>query len=728
MKLVIAEKPMLGRDIARAICGREVPEKARLPISGNGYVVCALAGHVLELVEPGDIDPRWRWDGEFDETRLPIVVDDWPKRPIEGKEGIIEQVSGLLGECESVIHAGDPDDEGQLLVDELLDYLGYAGPVERVLVNDNIEANIRAAFGRLEDNTRYRPLSAAAYARQMADMAFGVSESRLAGMRLKAKVSVGRVQTPTLGLVVARDRAIEGHEQRAFYTLVVHVAVDGGETAAFKLRPSDDLLAGDKHIWSPDPLEAAAAALQGRDLAFETTARGGQKLPPLPYDLTTLQADLSKRHGMTAKQTLEATQRLRDEHHAITYNRSDCRYLPEEYHAQAPATLSAAFANIGRSWAVDPSIRGRAFDDSKVGAHGAIIPQETSFDAKRLRDHDRWAYEAIVERYAMQFSHPLAYEECSSSIPCEAGALEHKARRVTDAGFTAVFGEPEEEPGEDELSPGWISPGRHEGAVASCEVGEGKTSPPKPYTEGTLVTDMASAAKYVADPALKAALKAKDEGKAGEHGGIGTTATRADVLERLKARGFIEDANGKIRSTEKGRAFYDLVPADIRGADLTARWWLIQQEVAAGRADVNAVQRAVAEAFEAHREEAYAGKSLASPGKPVGTCPRCGARVLSRGKVFSCESNKSIRRDDGSWEQESGCGFKVFAVVAGKRLTDVQASALLAGKSPLVKGLTSKAGKKFEARLKLGEDGSVEFVFDGAKRPKKRRPWPINRG
>ena len=727
MRLVIAEKPMLGRDIARAICGREVSETARLPIAGNGYTVCALAGHVLELVEPGDIDPKWRWDGEFDESRLPIVVDDWPKRPIEGKEGIVEQVSSLLGECDSVVHAGDPDDEGQLLVDELLDYLGYAGPVERVLVNDNIEANIRAAFGRLEDNARYRPLSASAYARQMADMAFGVSESRVAGMRLRANVSVGRVQTPTLGLVVARDRAIEGHERRAFYTLVAHVAIDGGGAVDFKLSPSDELLAGDERIWSREPLEALAAALQGRALAFEATARTGQKLPPLPYDLTTLQAELSKRHGMTAKQTLEATQRLRDEHHAITYNRSDCRYLPEEYHAQAPATLAAAFANVGRSWDVDASLRGRAFDDAKVGAHGAIIPQETRFDARCLRDHDRWAYEAVVERYAMQFARPLAYEECSSSVPCEAGSLEHRARRVTDPGFTAAFGEPEEE-GEDESPAAWVDPGRHEGKVASCELREGKTSPPKPYTEGTLVTDMASAAKYVSDPALKAALKSKDEGKAGEHGGIGTTATRADVIERLKARGFVEESGGKIRSTEKGRSFYDLVPADIRGADLTARWWLIQQEVAAGRADVNAVQRAVAEAFEAHRGEAYAGKSLASPGKPVGTCPCCGARVLARGKVFDCESNRRRKLEDGSWEQEAGCGFRFFSTVAGKRLTDAQASALLSGKTPLVKGLTSKAGRKFEARLRLAQDGSVEFSFDGRPAPRGRRRGASGRG
>ena len=150
--------------------------------------------------------------------------------------------------------------------------------------------------------------------------------------------------------------------------------------------------------------------------------------------------------------------------------------------------------------------------------------------------------------------------------------------------------------------------------------------------------------------------------------------------------------------------------------------------MAAGRADVNAVQRAVAEAFEAHRGEAYAGKSLASPGKPVGTCPRCGARVIARGKVFDCESNRRRRLEDGSWEQEGGCGFKVFAVVAGKRLTDAQASALLSGKTPLVKGLTSKAGRKFEARLRLAQDGSVEFSFDGRPAPRGRRRGASGRG
>lgn len=195
-KLVIAEKPMLARDIARAITGKEVSESARLPISGNGYTVCACAGHLLELVKPDAIDPKWGMPWSLDV--LPIEVHDWPKEPAvdkktgESKKPLIDQIAGLLKTCDSVIAAGDPDDEGQLIVDELLDYLGYAGKVERVYVNDNIEKNIVKAFDKLVPNDSCRGAGNAAYARQMADMCFGVNETRLATKRLDGLFTVGR--------------------------------------------------------------------------------------------------------------------------------------------------------------------------------------------------------------------------------------------------------------------------------------------------------------------------------------------------------------------------------------------------------------------------------------------------------------------------------------------------------------------------------------------------------
>ena len=260
-KLVIAEKPMLARDIARAITGKEVSESARLPISGNGYTVCACAGHLLELVEPDAIDPKWGMPWSLDV--LPIEVHDWPKEPAvdkktgESKKPLIDQIAGLLKTCDSVIAAGDPDDEGQLIVDELLDYLGYAGKVERVYVNDNIEKNIVKAFDKLVPNDSCRGAGNAAYARQMADMCFGVNETRLATKRLDGLFTVGRVQTPTLGLVVKRDEAIAHHVTRKFYELFASGDSDAGELT-FKYLPGKELLAGKarKHLRSgKDALE-----------------------------------------------------------------------------------------------------------------------------------------------------------------------------------------------------------------------------------------------------------------------------------------------------------------------------------------------------------------------------------------------------------------------------------------------------------------------------------------
>ena len=267
-KLVIAEKPMLARDIARAITGKEVSESARLPISGNGYTVCACAGHLLELVEPDSIDPKWGKPWSLDV--LPVEVHNWPKEPTEDKKRLVEEIAGLLKTCDSVIAAGDPDDEGQLIVDELLDYLGYTGKVERVYVNDNIEKNIVKAFDNLVPNDSCRGAGNAAYARQMADMCFGVNETRLATKRLAGLFTVGRVQTPTLGLVVMRDNAIEHHVTRKFYELSARGTSDA-DALTFKFKPGKELLAGEKHLFDTDALEALKDKLDGRDLPFETT-------------------------------------------------------------------------------------------------------------------------------------------------------------------------------------------------------------------------------------------------------------------------------------------------------------------------------------------------------------------------------------------------------------------------------------------------------------------------
>lgn len=719
-KLVIAEKPMLARDIARAITGKNVSETAHLPITGNGYTVCACSGHLLELVEPDSIDPKWGKPWSLDV--LPVEVHNWPKEPTEDKKSLVEEIAGLLETCDSVIAAGDPDDEGQLIVDELLDYLGYTGKVERVYVNDNIEKNIVKAFDNLVPNDSCRGAGNAAYARQMADMCFGVNETRLATKRLGGLFTVGRVQTPTLGLVVMRDNAIEHHVTRKFYELSARGTSVAG-VLTFKFKPGKELLAGEKHLFDTDALEALKDKLDGRDLPFETTVSKKQENPPLPYNLTVLLSDMSRRFGFTAAKTQQITQDLRDKYKAITYNRSDSQYLKEEHREQAPAVLSQAMENLGVSWPLDYSLHSKAFNDGNVTAHHGIIPQEAKAPVSKMTTDEAKVYTAICERYAMQFLPPAVYDVSESTADVDGGSLVLTAKRLVDAGFKAVFGNvSDESDGADSDSENPLVPeGSHTLDGISCAIDEKETTPPKPYTEGTLIADMASIAKYVKDPEIREILKRKDDGKKGEHGGIGTTATRSSIIENLKNRGYLEERKGKVRATDKAKAFYALLPPEIRGADVTARWWLIQQDIADGKADVNALQDSVIEVFNHHRETAYVGASIAGAGKTVvGKCPRCGKDVVKTGSIYACSSIKNEKQEDGTWKEVAGCGFKLFGFCT-KKFTEKQAASLLDGKAVSLRGCKSKAGKTFDCKVVLQKDGSVEPIFTPRKPTKKGR-------
>ena len=713
MKLVIAEKPMLARDIARAMCGRSVDETEKLPVSGNGYTVAACAGHLLELQSPDEIREEWKSPWRLD--ALPISIDDWPKKVIKGKEHLVKQLCELLAGCECVIHAGDPDDEGQLIVDEVLDHLGYEGRVLRVFVNDNLEKNIRKAFEELEPNEKHIGAGRAALARQIADFCFGVNETRLASLKLGARVNVGRVQTPTLGLVVARDEAVAKHVKKKYYELIAHGSLaESGRKVSFKLKPNKEFLGDDKRVYEADSYSAAIERVSGALKEVKTEVNEERKSPPLPYNLTVLLADMNARYGFSASKTQQITQVLKDRYKAITYNRTDSQYLKDEHHAAAEAVLGCAMQNLDESWPLDFSLKSRAFNGKNVTAHHGIIPQEVTFDLKALTADERKVYRAIAERYAMQFLPAETFEVSTSSFIDEAGVFEYVAKRVTCDGYKSVF--KASDIGEEAEPEGtvWIDAGAWKAQIDACEMVEKQTSPPKAYTEGTLLKDMAAIAKYVADPDIKAILKKKDEEKKGEHGGIGTSATRSEIIKGLKEKGYIEEVKGKIRSTKFGRAFYNLLPAELKSADTTARWWLLQQEIAEGRNDVNAIQRSVVEVFLSHSETAYEGLSLkASTSRVVGSCPRCGCDMILYEKVCTCSSNKSEKQGDGSYRDTEGCGFKFFTSVSGKKLSETAIKELLGrGVTKKMAGFKSKrTGKSFSAKLRLKEDGSFEMLF-----------------
>ena len=713
MRLVIAEKPELARNIAHAVCG--APEGARLPFEGEPYTVCACAGHLLELQSPDEVDPG-RWGRPWREETLPILPRPWPKVVSEGKEGLVRSIAALVSRADEVIHAGDPDDEGQLIVDELLDFLGYTGPVSRVLVNDNIDRNIRRAFERMDDNASHEGAGRAANARAIADFCFGANETRLATLRAAhgTLLSVGRVQTPTLGLVVRRDLEIAGHRASDYFALAAECSVDGAGPVEFRVEPDGRWLDGEGRLSD----ERSAAEL--RDLAArasgeaETTVEAKAVPAPLPFNLTELTAHMSKASKMGAKRVMAATQGLRERHRAITYNRSDCSYLPTEAFGEAPATLARAMANVGRSWQLDFTSMPRCFDDSKIDAHTGIIPQDTKVDTGALTADERAVYEAIVTRYAMQFAGDERFDQSVTTLRCDGFALVHKAKRQVEPGWRDVA---DDGKGAKGFQAGWVEAGAHVVEAGRVSVERKRTKPKRPYTEGTLVKDMASCARYLTDPGLKDALRRKDEGKPGEHGSIGTTATRAQVIETLKARGYVTEQKGYLLSTQLGKRFYDACPDEIKGVDTTARWWLVQERVEAGELDEYAVAEDVVRVFESHRASAWQGVALSrdDAAEELGPCPVCGAPVVDRGarsKRYSCSSNRWDKDADGTFRLAGGCGFAMWKSVAGKAITHAQAKALLErGRTGVIHGLKGKRGT-FDARLVWKDKAAGEVGFE----------------
>ena len=280
--------------------------------------------------------------------------------------------------------------------------------------------------------------------------------------------------------------------------------------------------------------------------------------------------------------------------------------MKQEHYEQAQSELTQDLQNIAYEWQLDFSLKSDAFNDANVTAHHGIIPQDIAVDVNSMSVEEANVYRAIVERYAMQFCKPAVYDVSTGEVSVENGKLKYEAKKLVEQGWKAHTSCKKDE----EASSCFISEGDYVVKLEGGSIVEKETTPPKRYTEGTLIKDMASIAKFVKDPQIKEILKQKDAGKKGESGGIGTTATRASIIENLKTRGYIEEKQGKLISTPKAREFYSILPMEIKSATITAKWWLMQQDVAEGKADVNCIQRSVVEVFNAHKDTAYQGVTL----------------------------------------------------------------------------------------------------------------------
>lgn len=574
MRLFIAEKPSLARAIADVL-----PKPHR---RGDGYISCGSGdtvtwciGHLLEQAEPDAYDTRYaRWNL----ADLPIVPEKWQLKPKPSVAKQLNVIKRLLGEAEQVIHAGDPDREGQLLVDEVLDYLELAPEkrqnVQRCLINDLNPQAVERAVSRLRDNREFIPLCVSALARSRADWLYGINMTRaytILGRNAgyNGVLSVGRVQTPVLGLVVRRDEEIENFVSKDFYEVKAHIVTPAEERFTAMWVPSE----------SCEPHQDEEGRLLNKALAEHVIKRieghpaivtgyndkRESETAPLPFSLSTLQIEASKRFNLSAQQVLDLCQRLYETHKLITYPRSDSRYLPEEHFAGRHAVMNAIASHVPELQqvaAVDPDKRNRCWDDKKVDAHHAIIPTARAGNIN-LSDDERKIYTLVARQYLMQFCPDAMYRKCVIDLDIANGKFVAKARFLAEAGWRALLGAKERDD-EDEGSP---LPVVAKGDELLCEKGElmeRQTQPPRPFTDATLLSAMTGIARFVQDKELKKILRATD--------GLGTEATRAGIIELLFRRTFLYKKGRYIHSSEAGRALIHCLPEIAARPDMTADW------------------------------------------------------------------------------------------------------------------------------------------------------------
>lgn len=708
MKLIIAEKPELGRAIAQALNLNS--QERNGVISGGDYTVIWAFGHLMNLKQPEQYDGKY---ANWNLQDLPIYFDQWQLVPSEGKQRRLEQIKSLIPQADEIIHAGDPDDEGQFLIDEILEYSHNTKPVYRVFINDNTPSEIQKSFRNLQPNEKFTSIGKAAYARAVSDLIVGVNYSRFFGLSLNVKgLSVGRVQTPTLGMVVNRDYQIEHHIQQLYFELTADVQVEQ-ERLELNFKPGKELIGDEKYITNKSLLERVQVSLPAAGSAT-VTKRTVLSKPPLPFNLVKLQAYMNQKYNLSVGRTLEATQILRDKYKAITYNRSDCQYLKEEHWSGASRVIGKVLDRLQLNIPVDYLIKSDCFNDENVTAHHAIVPTDSDFDMSSLDGDIRLVYMEIVKRYVIQFLPPVGLYVTQIISSVSGGTLEAESTDVVHEGYGKYYSV--EERKKTNLSN--LSAGTYSSSLLGSNIVEKKTTPPKRYTQAALITDMTSISKYVNDEKIRQILKEKDKGKKGENGSIGTPATRDKIIETLIKRGYIQDTGKNLVSTPLGRDFYRLLPDDIKKADITALWWTIQEDIKSGKATADDMTRSVLDTFKTHLKTDYSAARVsrqAEEREEIGKCPVCGKPVYENKLSFGCSGYKE------------GCKFSLwkdnkFFVAMGKSITKTNAKALLSAKHRcLVTGIKKKDGSgTYDAYFVMSiKDGYPNFQLEFANKKSK---------
>jgi DNA topoisomerase III len=701
--LVIAEKPSVALDITHAL-GKF--DKRGDYFENDQYVVSSAIGHLVELCMPGELDKK---RGKWSFQNLPIIPDEFQLKPIEKTEGRFKLLKRLMkrDDIDLIINACDAGREGELIFRYLVRLAGNRKRLERLWLQSMTQQAIKSAFDRLRTDAEMIPLAEAAVCRSESDWLVGINATR-AMTAFNSKVGgfqltpVGRVQTPTLAILVEREERIRSFEPRTFWELFADFDVQKG---SYKGRWFDEEFAKDQdedrraeRIWDRAKAEVLLAKVLGKPGEITEEKKATTQAPPLLYDLTSLQREANSRHGFSARRTLQIAQQLYERYKVITYPRTDSRYLPEDYLETARQVLS----NLG-----DPTLEPHAqkvlrngwlrlskriFNDAKVTDHSAIIPTEQI--PGNLDEAQQRIFDMVARRFVAAF-HPAAQFEVTTRITrVEEEAFKTEGRIIKDPGWLAVYGR--EAAGEEQSASIVDLVAGERALTRDAEIKESQTKAPARYNEGTLLSAMESAGKLVDDEELREAMAAK---------GLGTPATRAAIIEGLIQDEYIAREGRDLIATAKGASLITLLRGIgihlLSSPELTGEWEYQLKLMEQGRLDRSVFMAKIKDLTREIVDKAKSFESDVIEGNFVtidARCPKCGAAYLKEDyRTYHCEN----------------CEFRVFKSIASRHLSPEEVSALLTDRKvgPL-SGFRSKTGKPFSASLILNDENKPQFEFE----------------
>ena len=718
--LVIAEKPSVARDLTGALPGTF--ENNESYYESEDTIITFAVGHLVELTDPEDYDEKFK---KWRMADLPIVPEEFRLRPRDKKaEKQLKVIHKLLrrDDVDRVVNACDAGREGELIFAYIYETSGVDKPVERLWISSLTKTAIKEGFEHLRPGEQLAALEAAARSRSEADWLVGMNATRAATIRGRAwvggVVSLGRVQTPTLALMVKREREIQAFVPEPYW--LVH--------AEFDPRYQGLWFEGDEtRLKEAKRAEEIATKVSGKDGVVESVERKEQsERAPLLYDLTSLQRDANRRFGFSARRTLQAAQSLYEDKKAITYPRTNSRWLSGDLVPQLKPT-AATLQPIGEYAAGARYVLGlqqlplaRVVNDSKVSDHHAIIPTDVEHDVSRFSPDERRVFDLIARRFLAVFHPPARYARTTVVTLVEEERFRSRGKVTLEAGWRGVYGllsdaeaqqQRQDEEGENESAE---LPPLEQGQTVKCasaEVEAKETKPPPRYTEATLLSAMETAGKLIDDEELREAMK---------ESGLGTPATRAETIETLIRREYIERAGKDLTPTPKGLQVITMLEEHpLTSPELTGSWEKRLTDIEHGSDDRGKFIGDIAEFTRATVEKiAELDKEKLRPERvELGPCPRCGAEtgeiIKENSKAYGCTSWKS--------REETGCGFVIWKRVAGRTITPELARQLLEeGKTKeVVSGFRSRAGKPFRARLVLNDEGKVEFDFPARTQTKE---------